>query len=178
MTYKELLTQAMTDMAEDKRFMCVGYNTRYGGAGAGTFLGVTEEQRIEMPLAESVMTFAAIGMSLDGLLPLIWFERADFTYIALDALKNQLDVLAELSEGLHRPACIIRICVGNSQTPLFTGITHTFNPADAYRKLFRNIEVMELIHKGAIEWSYNYAFDRLKSGKSTMLFEFKDFYGM
>src|SRR6185436_15627676 len=124
MTIKEQLTEAMTMLGKDPDTCVVGYNTLYGKA-AGTLSGFPEDRIFEMPLAENLMTGAAIGMSLDGRIPLVWYERADFLTCGMDAIVNHLNQIRGLSDGLHKPAAIIRVCVGNKSVPLFTGATHT-----------------------------------------------------
>lgn len=161
----------MTELAKDERVCFVGYNVRYGRA-AGT-LDVKEEQLFEMPLAENLMAGAAIGMSLDGRIPILYFERMDFILCALDAIVNHLDKLNKLSEGIHQPACIIRCVVGNSVSPLFTGITHTQNFAKALREMV-SFPVRELHVKGQIATEYASAYRSAKAGISTLLIDFKD----
>lgn len=128
---------------------------------------------IEMPLAEMSMTGAAIGMSLDGWIPVLFFERADFTFLAFDQFVNTLDKLALLSNGLHKPAVIIRVVVGNSEVPLFTGPTHCQNPSKAIRELV-TFPIVELKWPTSITAEYAKALERAESGQSTMLVEFKD----
>lgn len=175
MTTKGLLTEAMTMLGEDQQTVFVGYNVLYGKA-AGTMAGVPEEKLIEMPLAENLMTGAAIGFSLDGFIPVVWYERADFLTCGMDAIVNHLDKLRVLSDGQHKPACIIRVCVGNKGVPLFTGPTHTQNFADAIERMV-GFPVISLWWAGAlIRTKYREALDRAKQGTSTILFEFKDQY--
>lgn len=175
MTYKETLTQAMTELGKDPRVQFCGYNTRYGKA-AGTLSGVSEDQLNEFPLAENLMMGAAIGMSLDGFIPVVWFERMDFVLIALDAIVNHLDKLASLSDGMHKPACIIRCCVGNSKVPLFTGATHTQNVSKAIREMV-TFPVWELSCKNDIANACRDALHRASvKNQSTMIVEFKDLY--
>jgi pyruvate/2-oxoglutarate/acetoin dehydrogenase E1 component len=171
-TYKDHLSAAMTELAKDERVCFVGYNVKYGRA-AGTLKEVSESQLYEMPLAENLMMGAAIGMSLDGRIPVVYLERFDFVLCMLDALVNHLAKLKELSEGIHRPACIIRCVVGNSVSPLFTGATHTQNFSKALREMV-SFPVRELHVKGQIVTEYASAYRNAKAGISTMLIDHKD----
>lgn len=130
---------------------------------------------MEFPLSENLMAGAAIGMALDGWIPIIWFERADFLLCAMDALVNHLAKLKELSGGIHAPAAIIRVAVGNSKIPLFTGPTHTQDFADAFIAL-RAFDVIRLTDKGYIAGCYEHALKRAKEGESTMMVEYRDLY--
>lgn len=175
MTYKETITKAMTEIGKNPLAQFCGYNTRFGKA-AGTLSGVPEDQLNEFPLAENLMMGAAIGMSLTGWIPVVYFERMDFVLIALDAIVNHLAKLNELSEGFHRPACIIRCVVGNRKTPLFTGATHTQNFSEAIRNMV-TFPVIELTRKEDIQFEYGKAYFRATMQKqSTMLVEFKDLF--
>lgn len=174
--YKDALRDAMTELGKASETIVVGYNTsKVGGHGGGSFSGFTEERIFECPLAENCMMGVAIGLSLDGLIPIVWLERMDFVLLALDAIVNHLDKIAQLSEGLHKPACIIRCVVGNSKTPLFTGVTHTTNYSKAMRKMV-SFPVIQLNDAESIKRTYEYALIDAREGISTMIVEMKDLY--
>lgn len=173
-TYRDELVSAMTVVGQHPKTCVVGYNCRYGKAG-GTLEGFPEERLFEMPLAESLMCGAAVGMSLEGWLPVIWIERFDFALCAADALVNHLGRIGELSEGIHRPSAIIRVAVGNSKTPLFTGAVHTQNFSQAFREM-KAFDVIELTHKNFIAPTYAHALKEAIEGRSTMVVEFRDLY--
>jgi len=172
MTYKDHISEAMATLAKDERVCFIGYNVKYGRA-AGTLNSVPESRLFEMPLAENLMAGAAIGLSLEGRIPVLYIERMDFLTCCMDALVNHLDKLKDLSEGIHKPAVIIRCVVGNSQTPLFTGKTHTQNMSKAMRDMV-SFPVHELFVKGLIQSEYSAAYRNAKAGTSTMLVDFKD----
>lgn len=175
MNYKESITVAMTELGKHPEVVACGYNVRYGGAGGGTFLGIPEDRRWEFPLSENLMAGACVGISLQGFVPILFFERCDFILCALDAIVNHLAKLPELSEGIHRPACIIRCVVGNSKTPLYTGATHTQNLSKALREMV-SFPIHELHHKSMIGTHYESAYRNAKAGTSTCLVEHKDLY--
>lgn len=177
MTYKDLLTQAMTELGKDPLFRVVAYNcTPPGGSGGGSFNGVPLDQRIEMPLAEANMAGVAIGLSLAGFHSLIFLERFDFIYRALDPLALHLDKLAQLSDGIHKPACIIRVVIGKRTTPLFTEPTHTSDLTRAMCEIL-SFRVVKLMWKDSILSEYERALSDLKMyRKSTMLIEDADLY--
>jgi len=164
----------MTRLADEPRTVVIGYNTRYGKAG-GSLVGFPEDRLWEMPLAENLMLGAAIGAALDGRIPMVWFERADFLFCAMDALVNHLDRMEQLSDGLHNPGVIIRICVGNSKAPLFTGPVHTQNPYEALVNLVK-FPVYLITKAKQVEFYYSWALDAAKQGRSTIIIEQKDTY--
>lgn len=173
-TYKDKLTEAMTWLGEKEDTICTGYNCKYSHFG-GTLKGFPNDRIVEMPLAEALMTGVSIGLSLDGWVPILPFERFDFITLAMDQIVNHLQKLAILSEGLHKPAVIIRACVGNKNTPLFTGPTHSQNFSMAFRHLV-SFPVIELKWSSGVVPEYQKAYERAKQGDSTLLVEFKDFY--
>lgn len=172
MTYRDHLRQAMESMAKEERALFIGYNVRYGRA-AGSLANVAEEKLMEMPLSENLMIGAAIGASLDGCLPLVYFERMDFLMLAMDALVNHLDKISAMSGGIHNPAAIIRCVVGNKKVPLFTGATHTQDFSEALPKMI-SFPVISLRWKTMIAGAYDAAIRRLKGGQSTILVDYKD----
>lgn len=173
-TYKEELCLAMNALSDDPNTCVIGYNTLHGRCG-GTLNGFDPKRITETPLAENCMAGVAIGMSLDGWLPLLWLERFDFAMCCADAIVNHLDKIYELSSGIHKPAVIIRVAVGNKTVPLFTGATHCQNFAEAFRNMV-NFPVLELTDKEQISGGYSWALETCKKGQSTMLVEFRDLY--
>lgn len=166
----------MTMVGHHPKTFLVGYNTsRVGGFCGGTASGFPEDRIVEMPLAENNMAGVAIGMSLDGWLPILFFERMDFVLLSLDAIVNHLDKLALLSQGLHKPAVIIRCAVGNRDHPLYTGPTHTQCFTQAMKTLVK-FPVVELKWPSGIVGAYAKALADAQDGKSTMLVEFRDAY--
>lgn len=175
MTYKDCLTDSMTWLGEREDTWCIGYNVKYSMAG-GSLSGFPNERIIEMPLAEALMTGVAIGMALDGAIPILWFERMDFTTLAMDQIVNHLAKLKKLSSGQHSPAVIIRCCVGNKNTPLLTGPTHCQNFSNAFREMV-DFPMVQLKWSDSILLEYQKAYDRAKNERiSTMLVEYKDLY--
>lgn len=177
-TYREHLKSAMDELAKDKDVLFIGYNIcDAGGAAGGSLKDVLKEQRQEFPLSENLMCGAAIGLSLQGYIPVIFFERMDFTLCATDSIVCHLNALSELSGGVHRPACIIRCVVGNSKSPLYTGKVHTQDFSEAFRNMVQ-FPVEKLTHKSLIASQYQFALSRAKKHRqSTMLVEYKDSYG-
>jgi pyruvate/2-oxoglutarate/acetoin dehydrogenase E1 component len=177
--YKDALTASMTMLAGDPLTRFLGYGlTKPDSAGlaagaAGTMVGVPMAQRIETPVAENLMAGLAIGLSLAGLRPLVFYERADFILNALDSIVNHADKIAGMSRGQFAPAVIFRVVVGNRSKPLFTGVTHTREYSDAVSRMV-SFPVMALDKPEDVTREYAQALDRMKQGVSTMLFEWKD----
>jgi pyruvate/2-oxoglutarate/acetoin dehydrogenase E1 component len=172
MSIREQLTESMTMLGRHPEFVALGYNCRYGKA-MGTMSGVPEDKLWEMPLAENLMLGAAIGVSMEGKIPLVWVERCDFILCGLDAIVNHLNHISGLSGGIHKPVAIIRVCVGNSKSPLFTGPTHCQDFSNEIKGMV-SFPVVSLWWSKTIIEEYASAMIRAREGISTMLFEFKD----
>lgn len=164
----------MTVMGQDPRTVFIGYNVGYGGLANGTLKNVPKERRIETPVAENLMMGMAIGMALNGHKPVVYYERFDFILNAADAIVNHLDKIRLMSGGEYSPNVIIRVLVGGTQSPLFTGPTHTQDFTEAFKKLV-NFPVVSLTCADQVYMAYAKAFEALNQ-HSSMLVEYRDLY--
>lgn len=173
LSYKEALTRAMTQLGTDPLVRFCGYGLTVN-RHKGSFAGVLENQVKEFTVAEGLMTSAAIGMSLCGLKPVVFFERADFLWNAMDAIVNHLDACEIISKGEFRPTAILRIVVGNQNKPLYTGHTHTRNNAESLKRAVR-FPVWTVKTPEEVTVAYEMAMKNLHI-HSTAIFELKDLY--
>lgn len=173
MTYKEALTTSMTRIAADPKARFVGYGMHRNGA-MGTLAGVQPEQIVETPVAENLMTGIACGLAIRGLLPVLYFERADFLLNAADAIVNHIDKLGSISQREFEPGMIIRVTIGNRTKPLFTGETHTQDFTEPFAKMCLHTHVLKPKDAEAVLASYEFALGAAKVGVPTMIFEYKD----
>ncbi len=177
MTYKEAITDAMTELAADPAVCFIGYGITHGKA-MGTLANVKREQLIETPVAENLMVGLATGLALRGRVPVVFIERCDFILNALDAIVNHLVKINTMSRGEFKPAAIIRVIVGNKEKPLFTGETHTQNFSTAIREMTRGdaAEVLRVVTPEYVNLSFSIARENQRKGISTIVFEYKDQY--
>ena len=169
MSYKDELIAANTKLAGYSNVRFVGYGLKKGGA-LGTLKNVKDEQIIEMPVAENLMMGLAIGLALQGYLPVVFIERMDFLMNAMDAMVNHLDKIRKISDGEFFPKVIIRCIVGNTDKPLYTGITHTQDFTEGLRKMV-GFPVWKLKDEGDIATLYDLS---VKISDPVMLVEYKD----
>ena len=139
MTYKELLTQEMTDLSLNKRVRFVGYNTKHGHQMYST-LKWCEESCIETPVAENLMMGIAMGLSLEGYRPIVCFERSNFLLPALDAIINHLYGLPKMSGEFNFPV-IIRVIIPTDK-PLNCGLQHLGDYTDIIKN-YTDMPVVE-----------------------------------
>lgn len=174
LSYKDAVKQSMTMLGRDPLTRICGYGLKVGHE-SGFFSGVPFDSLQEFIVAEGLMTSAAIGMALCGLKPVVYLERADFLYNALDAICNHLDKCREISNGEFNPCVIFRVTIGNKHKPLFTGATHTFDPSDAMEHLVRFPIYGPLRTAEEVLAAYERAKKDQDDGRcSSMIFELKD----
>lgn len=121
-SYKDAVVTAMDELAQQGAIF-IGYNVVHGDA-MGTLKNVPPSQKIETPVAENLMTGLAIGMSFEGFLPVIYFERHDFILVAMDAIVNHMDKIERISHGEFKVPVIVRAITADAG-PFYSGITHS-----------------------------------------------------
>lgn len=171
LSYKAALRESMMLLGRDPLTRFVGYGLKTGHEKS-SFAGVPAGQIQDFTVAEGLMTSAAIGMSLAGLKPIVYFERFDFVLNALDAIVNHLDACRFISNGEFRPTAILRIVVGNRENPLFTGHTHTRDHSGALRNMV-NFPVLCVHTASEVMAAYEYAYTNLRN-LSCAIVEYKD----
>ena len=171
--YKDEIKKAMIFLAEDPKSLFIGYGIGEGtNKGGGFFSDVSEDRLIETPVAEGLMLSLAIGLSLEGYKPVVFYERLDFIMNAMDALVNHLDKIAKISKGEFMPKVIIRCVLGGKEDPFFSGDTHTTDYTEALRHLVK-FYVVKLNSPDEIEGIYKLAYE---TNKSCIIIEEKDMY--
>ena len=121
-SYKEAANLAMKELGELGAIF-IGYNVARGDA-MGTLSAVPSNQKLETPVAENLMTGLGIGMSFEGFLPVVYFERHDFMLVAMDAMVNHVDKIERISHGEFKVPLIIRAVTADAG-PFYSGITHS-----------------------------------------------------
>ncbi|MBL7131601.1 MAG: hypothetical protein ISS45_09415 [Candidatus Omnitrophica bacterium] len=169
--YKEAIKRSMEMLAEDENRVFLGYNICYGSKAYGTLTDIPDEQKIETPVAENLITGIAIGMALEGYKPVVFFERHDFMLIALDSIVNHLDKINLMSDGQFKTPVIIRATVG-SKKPLYPGPQHIQDFSVSFKKMV-SFPVYMLNSPQDVMKYYQKAKD---SSDSVMLIERKELY--
>ncbi len=133
MKMKDAIRFSMNELAYQGAIF-IGYNVKYGAAYE-TLKDVPEDQRLETPVAENLMAGLAMGMSMEGFFPVLFFERHDFIFNAADALINHIGRARELSGGEFNCPMIIRAVAG-SVKPFYAGPTHTSDLTELFGEMF------------------------------------------
>ncbi len=175
MKYFDELKRTMEWIATQPRTLFVGQTV----AGPGTFMyqtlrDVPQEKTLEMPVNESFHMQFTIGLALAGYIPISVYPRQNFLLLATGDMANMLDKIPAISDGKWAPKVLIRVAVG-PDNPVHPGHQHVGNYADAFRKMFSSIEVVELNEPEDIFPAYKHALER-EDNKSTLLIEHGNFY--
>lgn len=171
-SYFDRLCAAMALVAQEPTaiFMGQGVGARAGTTMSDTFRDVPDAQLLEMPVAEDMQMGMAIGMALEGKLPVCVFPRWNFLLCAANQLVNHLDRLP-LYSG-YRPKVIIRTAVP-STVPFNPGPQHDDDFTGAFREMLRTVEVVTLRTSGQVIPAYRAA---LNAKGSTLLIEYTENY--
>jgi len=148
-------------------------------AGPGTFMyqtlrDVPADRTLEMPINESFQMQFTIGLALAGYIPISVYPRQNFLMIAAADMVNMLDKIPVISGNELCPRVLIRVAAGPYE-PVHPGHQHVGNYADAFRRMFSSIEVVELNEPEDIFPAYSHALTR-EDQKSTLLIEHGNYY--
>ena len=175
MKYFDELKRTMEWMAKQPKTLFVGQTV----AGPGTFMfstlkEVSPEKTLEMPINESFQMQFTIGLALAGYIPISVYPRQNFLLIATADMANMLDKIPVISSNQILPKVLIRVAVG-PDFPVHPGHQHVGNYAEAFRRMFHWIEVVELNEPAEIFPAYQHALQR-PDGRSTLLIEHGNYY--
>ena len=79
------------------------------------------------------MAGLAIGMSFEGFIPVLYYERHDFMLVAADAIVNHIDKIERISHGEFKCPVIIRAVTADAG-PFYSGITHSQDFTNVFRE--------------------------------------------
>ena len=136
MNYFEAIKQSMENLAKDPKTVFLGYNITHGSRAYGTLSTIPLDRCLETPVAENLIIGLAIGMSLEGFHPVVFFERHDFILNSLDSIVNHLEKAENMSDGEFNPRVLIRATVGG-KVPFNPGPQHTQDFSEILRKLMK-----------------------------------------
>src|SRR5215470_4738028 len=147
MSYFSALTDAMTMLAQEPNTIFMGQGMWAGTTMSDTLKGVPDHKKLEMPVAEDLQMGMAIGMALDGLLPICIFPRWNFLLCAANQLVNHLDRLPLYSGGGYKPKVIIRTAIP-SVVPFNPGPQHDDDFTQAFRHMVRTMKIIRM----TVDW--------------------------
>ena len=108
---------------------------------------------------EEVQTGMAIGMALNGYIPVSCYPRFDFLILAANQLINHLDKIDYLTNNNFKSKILIRTMIGSTK-PLNAGLQHTQDHTNALKKLLQFSEVIKLNREDEIFDKYTNAISK------------------
>ena len=132
------MVQAINDalkvsMRDDQRIIVLGEDVgKVGGVfrvTAGLQAEFGEDRVIDTPLSENGIVGTAIGLALNGLLPICEIQFSDFIFPAYDQIINELAKYRYRSGGDHSTKVVIRTPVGGG---IRGGHYHSQHPEAAF----------------------------------------------
>jgi pyruvate/2-oxoglutarate/acetoin dehydrogenase E1 component len=169
MRYKDELIRVMNNISHIDNILFLGYNVSFGHQFNGTLVNVSQEKKLEQPVAENLIMGNAMGLALEGFRPVVCLERMDFLWACADAIINHLDKAKQLGWG--NLDVIIRTCVGGT-FPLDPGVQHKGDYAEVFRKLL-SFPVLTIQQTDDITYIWDIA---LKTTGPVMVVEYKNLY--
>jgi len=173
MNYKEEVQRGMDLFAEQPNSIFIGQAVEYKGTAlTHQVKNFPSGKLLELPVAEEMQAGFALGLALEGYLPISLYPRMNFIILAMNQIINHLDKWEAMSCGMSKPKVIMKAVVG-SQYPLDPGHQHRANYVEAFKSMSTNIDVIELLYPEQIFDAYTQS---LESNRSTLLVEHGDFY--
>lgn len=175
MKYFDELKRTMEWLAKQPKTLFVGQTV----AGPGTFMyqtlrDVPKSRTLEMPINESFQMQFTIGLALAGYMPISVYPRQNFLLIATSDMANMLEKIPVISDYKWNPKMIIRVAAGPYK-PVHPGHQHVGNYAQAFKKMFDWLDIVEVNEPKEIFPAYKHALLR-KDQRATMIIEHGNFY--
>ena len=169
MSYLKEIQKSMKFLAKNKNVIFMGQSVVYPGSSIFISLkDVPKSKRIEIPVMEEVQTGMAIGMALNGYIPVSCYPRFDFLILAANQLTNHLDKIDYLTNNNFNSKILIRTMIGSTK-PLNAGLQHTQDHTNALKKLLKYSEVIKLNREDEIFDKYRNALSK-KNKKKVFIF--------
>lgn len=172
MTYKEALTESMTDLGKRDDTIFIGQQIKWqGNPMSSTISGVPVDKLIELPVMEDTQMGMSLGMAMAGKCVITFYPRWDFLICATNQLVNHVDKIGLMSNGEWRPNMIIRVGKG-SDKPIDPGHQHKNNYFEQFKTMCPNITFWEVKTFKDVLMSYEMA----KAGGIHIIAEYPELY--
>jgi len=160
-------------LAAQANTIFISQSCKYPGTAIyNTLKNIADDKKMEFSVDEHMQTGLAIGMSLDGYIPISCYPRHNFLLAAYDQLINNADKFPLLGTNSWQPHVIIRVGAGHNK-PLNPGQQHLGAFGDAIRSMAKTIKVVDLYAPEQILESYQEAY---YNKRVTVLTEFHECY--
>ena len=169
MTYKKEIIRSMKLISKNKKSIFIGQSVSVpGNLLFQSLKDVPKNLKLELPIFEETQMGIAIGLALNGFLPISCYPRFDFFILSLNQTVNHIDKLNQISSNEFNPFVIIRVMVG-SKKPINAGMQHTMDYSKELRQMLKYINVIQLKDSKEVYKSYTKV---LKERKNTIFVEY------
>lgn len=173
MNYSSEIKKSMKMLSKNRKTIFLGQSVEVPGNLLFKSLEfVPSSKKLELPVFEETQMGLAIGLSLNGFIPVSCYPRFDFFILAMNQTINHLDKLNQISSNEFDPFVIIRVLVGG-KIGIDAGPQHTGNYTSALKKMVKFLNIVELKNSNKIFKSYE---NCIKKKKSTLFIEYSDLY--
>lgn len=173
MNYTNAIKKSMHMLSKNPKTIFLGQSVEVPGNLLFKSLEqIPRKKKLELPVFEETQMGMAIGLSLNGFIPITCYPRFDFFILSMNQTINHLDKLNQISSKEFEPFVIIRVLVGG-KIGIDAGPQHTGNYTSAMRKMLKFLNVIELKSSSQIYKSYK---NCIKKKKSTLFVEYSDSY--
>tara|TARA_R110000751_G_scaffold124687_3_gene225979 strand:+ start:93 stop:620 length:528 start_codon:yes stop_codon:yes gene_type:complete len=171
--YKKEVFKGMELLNQHPKTLFIGQAVEYKGTAlTHQVKNFPREKLLELPVAEELQAGIALGLALEGYIPVSIYPRMNFIILGMNQIINHLDKWEAMSVGGSMPKVIMKAVVGSS-FPLDPGHQHKANYAESFKSACTNIDVIELLYPFQILPAYEQA---LNSKRSTLIIEHGDLY--
>ena len=113
MNYSSEIKKSMKMLSKNRKTIFLGQSVEVPGNLLFKSLEfVPSSKKLELPVFEETQMGLAIGLSLNGFIPVSCYPRFDFFILAMNQTINHLDKLNQISSNEFDPFVIIRVLVG------------------------------------------------------------------
>ena len=137
MNYSNEIKKSMLMLSKNSKSIFLGQSVAVPGNLLFKSLElVPPRKKLELPVFEETQMGMAIGLSLDGFIPITCYPRFDFFILSMNQTINHLDKLNQISSNEFDPFVIIRVLVGGRKG-IDAGPQHTGNYTSAMKKMVK-----------------------------------------
>ena len=133
--YFEELKRSMEWLAGHRDTIFLGQAVSVPGtAMSNTLIDVNHDKKVELPVAEEMQMGMAVGLAIDGYVPITIYPRWNFLLLSMNQLVNHLDRMQHISNNGYKPRVIIRTSIG-SERPLHPQHQHVGDFTDTFSEM-------------------------------------------
>ena len=159
--YKDAIIECMGFFAKKKETIFLGQQVNPMDF-YGVLRDVPKEKRWELPATEEMQTGMAIGLALEGYLPISVYQRIDFMWRAADQMFNHLDKMGELTGERYNAKVILFTTIGTKH-PFDVGPQHYQDLIEPFKAAFNNVEVIGPRNPSEVKGAFMKAYNKDRS---------------